>query len=67
MGTKVLVQKPAAERARHTHERGRTLFHGAEHQSIANTFVQLIRRSISGVIALSRLIRSDQRCRKTPD
>jgi hypothetical protein len=29
----------------------RTLFHGAQYQGIANTIVQLIRRSTSGLIA----------------
>ncbi len=43
----------------------RTLFHGAQYQGIANTIVQLIRRSTSGVIASSRPIRSDERhCKK---
>ena len=42
----------------------RTLFHGAQYQGIANTIVQLIRRSTSDVIAPSQPIRSDERCRK---
>ncbi len=44
----------------------RTLFQGAQYQGIANTIVQLIRRSASGVVAPSRPIRSDERqCKKT--
>jgi len=39
----------------------RTLFHGPRYQGIANTIVQLIRRSTSGVIAPSQPIRSDER------
>ena len=37
------------------------LFHGAQYQGIANTIVQLIRRSTSGVIVPSQPIRSDER------
>jgi hypothetical protein len=38
------------------------LFHGApQYQGIANTIVQLIRRSTSGVIAPSQPIRSAER------
>src|SRR5208282_8667 len=39
----------------------RTLFHGVQYQGIANTIVQLIRRRTSGVIALSRPIRPEER------
>lgn len=43
----------------------RTLFHEGRYKGIANTIVQLIHRSISGVIGASRPIRSDLRhCRK---
>ena len=38
----------------------RTLFHGVQYQGIANTIVQLIRRSTSGVIAPSQPIRSER-------
>jgi hypothetical protein len=39
----------------------RTSFHGAPYQGIANTIVQLICRSTSGVIAPWQLIWSDER------
>jgi len=43
----------------------RTLFHGPQYQGIANTIVQLIRRSTPGLIAPSQPIRSEERHFKT--
>jgi hypothetical protein len=43
---------------------GRTLLQGTRYKGIADTIVQLIRRSTSGVITPSQPIRSEERYRQ---